>query len=350
MNLVIKQLNLKRADKVITALRSSIATASGVFDGSAVRLPPQATPFVAFRDDRVVACCAALMQSGAATTGTIGWFEAHDDQEAVSTLLKNAVGQLKQQGATRVVGPMDGDTWHSYRFVISDFERAPFIKEPANPPYYPQLWESAGFSVAESYDTFVINEVEKAADKLKPFYQRAVRNGYCFEPILKKNYFAKLPVIHALSCRIFENNVLYSPIDYSEFEALYRPAKPILKDGLSWLAWNSAGAPAGFIFTYPDLVKAVNAMRGGSGVLAGLNFLLNRGKATRSCIKSLGVIPESRGSGLSSALMHLATANSSQQGYQQSLMCLMHSRNDSRRMGGSFERPYRKYALYEAKL
>lgn len=349
MSVVIKQLNVNDAAGTMTELQSNIANATGVFCSSEVRLPSQSRPVVARRDDRVVACCAVLMQQGTDSTGAIGWFAAYDDEEAVKALLDAAVDLLKQEGATRVVGPMDGDTWHSYRFVISDFERAPFVKEPSNPAYYPKLWEAAGFSVAESYDTFVINEVEQAADKLKPFYKRVIRNRYRFEPILKKNYFARLPVIYELSCRIFENNVLYSPIDYDEFEAMYRPAKSILKNGLSWLAWNSAGVPAGFIFVYPDVIKAVRSMQDGSGLIAKLNFLINRRKATRSCIKSLGVIPESRGSGLSSALMHLSLANSNQQGYHQSLMALMHSSNDSRRMGGSFERPYRRYALYETK-
>jgi len=78
-----------------------------------------------------------------------------------------------------------------------------------------------------------------------------------------------------------------------------------------------------------------------------LRFLMNKGKATRTCIKTLGVIPEARGCGLANALMCLSFENSLRLGYRQSLMCLMHSANASRRLGGKADRPFRTYALYE---
>ena len=314
---------------------------------SVKNIPVDATALFAYRGDQVVSCCSVQLQRCNSSVGIIGHFDSLDDTAASSALLTSAVKLLREQGAARVIGPMNGDTWHSYRFVTSSFEIPPFLKEPCNPPFYPSLWEAAGFSVVETYDTFVIREVERAASSLKPFYKRTKRNGYSFEPLTRKNYISMLPVIYDLSCRIFDGNILYTPIDFDKFSQMYRPAIAILRDGLSWIATNAQGHPAGFIFVYPDYFEAVQSMRGGSGLFSKINFLLNRRKACRTCIKSLGVIPSSRRSGLSSALMHLALDNSCALGYQESLMCLMHSSNDSRRMGASYECPYRTYALYE---
>jgi len=74
---------------------------------------------------------------------------------------------------------------------------------------------------------------------------------------------------------------------------------------------------------------------------------MNKRKAKRTCIKTLGTVPEKRGSGLTAALTYLSFQNSVQLGYGQTLMCLMHSSNDSRRFGGKADHPFRSYALYE---
>jgi len=311
-------------------------------------LPTEGAVLIAYDGGRQpIACCCARLQTAKPDIGTIGSFQAREDKVAVQALLESAVRLLRAQGAKRVIGPMDGDTWHPYRFNTGPFSERPFVKEPWNPPYYPALWESAGFSVAETYDSFVIDDPAEAADKQARFYQRCCKNGYRFAPITAANYVETLPVIYGLSCRIFDRNILYTPITFETFKSLYLPARPLLKKGLSWIACRPDGTPCGYVFTFPDCADALRAMNGRSGPLAKLRFLLNRRKATRTCIKTLGVTPETRGSGLSAALTYLSFQNSLTQGYRQTLMCLMHSANDSRRFGGEADRLFRSYALYE---
>lgn len=309
--------------------------------------PAEGVVLIAYEGEQPIAHCCARRQTANPDIGTIGSFEALENTEAAQTLLESAIQWLREQGAKRIIGPMDGDTWHPYRFNTGPFNGRPFIKEPWNPPYYPALWAAAGFSIAETYDSFVIDDPAKAATNQSKYYRRCCKSGYTFAPITAANYVEMLPIIYELSCRIFDKNILYTPIAFETFKHLYLPAKPLLKDGLSWIASHPSGIPCGYVFTFPDYAEALCAMRGQSGPLAKLRFVLNKRKATRTCIKTLGVTPETRGSGLSAALTWLSFQNSLLLGYRQAIMCLMHSSNDSRRFGGQADRLFRSYALYE---
>ena len=88
-------------------------------------------------------------------------------------------------------------------------------------------------------------------------------------------------------------------------------------------------------------------MRGSRGPLAALRFLLNKNKARRVCIKSLGTLPEFRGTGLGAALMCRAFQQTAAYGYDEALMCLMHETNDSRRLDGNSSEIIRNYVLLQ---
>ncbi len=309
--------------------------------------PSEGVLLVSYENNIPVARCSVSIQTGSNNIGTIGTFQALDKPEAVKLMLNRAVQWLKEQSVKIIIGPMDGDTWHHYRFTTGPFDNQPFIKEPWNPPYYPKLWESANFSVSETYDSYIVDEPSVAAANQEKFYKRCVKNGYSFTPITKKKYKEILPLIYELSCQIFSQNVLYTPISIEEFIRMYSPAEALLQTGLSWIAFAPDNSPAGYIFTFPDYTDALMATNGKSNLLAKIKFLLNKQKAARTCIKTLGVLERNRGSGLTAALTYLSYKNSAELGYGDVLMCLMHSSNDSRRFSGKADKPFRKYVLYE---
>jgi hypothetical protein len=309
--------------------------------------PTDGTVFIAYDNDQPVARCCGRMQTGDTSIGTIGNFQAVENQPAANALLSSACQWLKEQGAQRIIGPMDGDTWHAYRFNTGPFTSEPFTKEPWNPPYYPALWQEAGFCVAETYDSYSVSDTVTAAANQLKFYQRCKRNGFTFLPITPHNFEELLPTIHDLSCRIFRDNILYTPITRDTFIQMYRPAIPLLKSGLSWIAFAPDKTAAGYTFAYPDYTAALRAMAGSGRCLAKMRFLMNKHKATRTCLKTLGVMPQLRRSGLAAALTHLTYLHSAQLGYTQTLMCLMHRSNESHRFGGDIATPFRSYALYE---
>jgi len=328
-------------------LAKAVCTGDPFCIPAAENVPQDGESFLVFDGSRPVARCCARLQTGNPGIGTIGAFHAFDHPPAAEALLATAAERLKACGARKIIGPMDGDTWHAYRFNTGPFDTPPFAREPWNPPYYPALWQRAGFAVMETYDSFLVDDPALAAAHQEKYHRRCLKNGYLFHPLTTANLIEFLPLLYDLSCRIFADNILYTPIRYETFQSLYLPARRLLAPGLSWIAYQRDGVPAGYVFTFPDFAAALRAMRGTTGPLAKLRFLLNKRRAFRSCIKTLGVIPEARGAGLAAALTHLSFANSVSLGYSQSLMCLMHSANPSRRLGGQADRPFRSYALYE---
>ncbi len=302
--------------------------------------------FIAEDHGQVRARCVAR-RSGVSGTGTIGFFEAFHDVAACGQLLTAAEDWLRSHGVRRVLGPMDGDTWHRYRFAVGSLREAPFLKEPWNPVYYPELWEACGYRVIDRYFSARIPDPEKAVANLMPYLRRIRRQGYTFRPIDKRRLTEEVGLMHRLSLQIFSGNRHYTAIGLESFLRLYEGIQSILVPGLCQFCCAPDGAEVGFVFGYPDYADAVRAMRGRHSWSAKLKFLWNRRGVDRVCFKSLGCLPAYRGTSVGPALMATALEQVVAGGYKEVLMCLMHEHNDSRRLDAGTSVPFREYVLYE---
>lgn len=280
-------------------------------------------------------------------SGTFGYFESTDNQQAVAVLMHYAQEWLSRHGITHGIGPMNGDTWHTYRFNLGPYKRTPFLMEPYNPPYYPQLWQSVGFKPLASYYSKHIPDLEPALSKLRKFKKRVLRQGFAFRPLDLSAFEAQLRILYELSCRIFPDNYFYRQIEFEAFRKLYRDVRTILKKELVWFALDKNGQPAGFIFSLPDYYSAVKSMEGHRHLWAKFKFLLNRGKADALNIKTVGTLPDYRGTGLGPALMYQAYSQACELGLRKANLCLIHEDNASGRLDGGCGRVIRKYCLYE---
>ncbi len=294
---------------------------------------------------RVVARRSPVLTDGAGRPyGLLGLYEALDRPAAVERLFAAALEWLA--GAGEVVGPMDGDTWHGYRLNVGPYDEPPFLMEPYNPPYYPAQWEENGFEVLERYYSSRVDDLPAVLDALEPAGQRAREAGYRLEPLRMERFEADLGRLYELSCRIFRDNFLYVEISRREFVALYRGARRIVDPGLVRFAVAPDGSDAGFLFAFPDRFRAVAATRGGRGPLALLRFLRLRHRAEAVNLKSLGVVPEHRRSGLAAALMHQGYRTAFENGYRRVNLCLILEGNPSGRLEGGLSRVLRRYHLY----
>lgn len=305
--------------------------------------------FVVERDGAPLARCVAR-HGDASSAGTIGFFESIDDLAACRLVLQAAEQWLRERGIRRIWGPMDGDTWHRYRFNVGPRATPPFLKEPWNPDYYPALWLACDYAPADRYLSASISDPARSADGLSPFLRRVRRKGYTFRAIRKDCFDDELDVLHRLSLQIFKSNRHYTPIPLASFRKLYDGIRPLLIPGLCQFCCAPDGREIGFVFCYPDYIEAIRAMKGQTGPLAAIRFLWRRRHAARVCIKSLGCLPEYRGTGAGPALVALALEHIAALGYREALMCLMHEDNDSTRLDGGFSRPFREYQLYEKEL
>lgn len=298
---------------------------------------------------QVVARLSAELKCSPETSlGTLGFFASLNYPQLIGEMLSEATRWLENQGATCVVGPMDGDTWHSYRLNNGPFDEVPFLMEPTNPPWYENLWAAAGFTELQKYFSKVVHDVEGACRSTEASLQKARQAGYRFRALDLDRFDEELATIHQISCRSFADNFLYSDISESRFLDLYRPAKVVADPRLILFAEQPDGLPVGFLFNVVDYYHAVKSMRGGQGWLAKLRFLVNRGRASAVNFKSIGVLPDHRRKSLAGALMHLGYKATLETGFQRANLCLIREGNASDRLDGGHGKILRRYTLYQS--
>ena len=288
-----------------------------------------------------------LTDDHGASIGLLGFFEAFDASDEVSQLLGTAVGWLKDQGARTILGPMDEDTWHRYRFNAGPFDQPPFLMEPYNKPYYCELWQHSGFLPLKRYYSKVVNDAEAAAASLSKIHRRVLAHGYRLRPLAMDRFESEIEIIYRLSTKIFVDNFLYEEISLDDFLTLYRPARWLIDPQLVLIAEAEGREPVGFVFAMVDCHRAVASMRGSRRPLAKLRFLFNRRHAGAVNIKTLGVLPGHRRSGLAAALMSQIYQNALQSGYCRANLCLIREGNPSGRLDGGMGVVSRRYVLYE---
>lgn len=272
---------------------------------------------------RVVARRSGALKDGEGRpVGILGFFEALDERAAVDRLFATAVDWLKGVGAGSIVGPMDGDTWHRYRLNVGPHSERPFLMEPYNPPHYPGHWERNGFRVLERYYSKRVDDVAGVLPRLEEKYRGALAAGYRLEAIRMDRFERELERIYALSVEVFRNNFLYSDISPKRFLGLYSGVRSLVDPQLVRIAVAPDGTDAGFLFAFPDRIRAVN-------------------------IKSLGVVRAHRRSGLASALMHLGYKTAHDQGYKRVNLCLILDGNPSGDLDGGLGTTFRRYHLYQ---
>lgn len=263
--------------------------------------------------------------------GAIGRFSA-GSREAAGAILAEACEVLRAQGCTLAVGPMDGNTWRSYRLVTEPGSEPPFLLEPANPASWPAWWREAGFgSLAEYYSTATDDlstrdaRVEAAAGRLRA-------QGVSLRRLDMARFEEELERIHEVSVVSFQSNYLYTPLPREAFMAQYLAVRERVRPELVLLA-EQDGRPAGYVFAIPDYAQA------------------QRGEAvTTFIVKTLAVLPGRSFAGLGAWLLDEVHAEARRMGFRRGIHALMHESNQSRNLSAHYGRTIRRYTLFSKRL
>ncbi len=310
--------------------------------------------FVAEDDDGLVAHVLARVatehpQPDGSPLGMLGQFEALDRPEAIQDLLGDACAWLESQGCSAVAGPIDGDTWHDYRFNLGPFDEPPFLKEPYNPAYYPEQWEAFGFSTWQTYHSRRVPDIEAAREGMADRWQSVLDRGFRFDGIDVAQFEPYLDRLYAMVREIFRDNFLYSPISRAEFMELYDGAERLVDPDLAFILVAPDGRDAGFSFTFPDIARAVASMDGKKSLWSKAKFLLNSRTDTGN-VKTVGIMPDFQGQGLYTAMTYQFYEGMLGKGLSKANLCLMIDGNISASADGGDGQVLRRYALYRLEL
>ena len=106
----------------------------------------------------------ALHQSN---VGCFGLFECINNRDVAAALFECAANWLRERGRTEIMGPIDYSTNYVCGLLIDGFQFPPTILTAHNPPYYPDLIESGGFTKAKDWYAWWFADPAKAVAELR---------------------------------------------------------------------------------------------------------------------------------------------------------------------------------------
>jgi GNAT superfamily N-acetyltransferase len=262
--------------------------------------------------------------------GTIGHYAATNDA-AASAVLSEAQARLRPAGCTIAIGPMNGNTWRSYRFVTEAGDRLPFFLEPANPPEWPNQFLQVGFSPLASYFSALNNDLSQHDPRMPEVAERMADVGVTIRSA-DSDLRRELSAIYGVSRISFKNNFLYTELPESAFAAMYEPVLPHTRPQLVLLA-EQRGECVGYLFAIPDFAQAAR-----------------REAVDTFIIKTVAVLPHAELHGLGSLLVAQAQEIGRGLGFRRCIHALMFENNVSLNISRHYASVMRKYTLYSKEL
>ena len=294
---------------------------------------------VAYKDGAPAARCTCTtvndLVGARGRSGLIGHFESLD-ANAGTALLDFTARELARREVQRVLGPMNGNTWASYRLAQAARPGDPqgnppfFLGEPHNPFEYSSQFMKAGFAECAWYESrsYAISPGELIADP--PLPTSIVERGLVIETLDPARFEETLTEVYGLSLEAFADNAYYAPIGVQEFMAAYRPLRPLFDPRLVFLVRDADGALVSFLLGYPD------------------PLWMPQGKPVRTVMKTAATANRFRGVGIARYLFTLFRARATALGFSEVIHALMHVENTSMRLSGEqLSVLFRRYALFE---
>ena len=171
-----------------------------------------------------------------------------------AAFLRAAKNKLFGMGADKIIGPVDGDTWHRYRLPLEGFAGPNFL-EPNYYPFTQDDFMAAGLSVIATYHTSVVEDLTAARQKLTEAAtpdQKTISTDIKIRCLNLDDFENELIILHRFSLEAFKKNFLFSAIELASFQALYSPIIGRLRKELALIAEDNRGTALAFVLAVPD--------------------------------------------------------------------------------------------------
>ena len=245
--------------------------------------------------------------------------------------------ELKKEGIETIIGPLNGTTWNTYRYVTEKGNGKPFLLEPWNEDYSVSLFEKLDFKHLAGYISTVMKgmnsdgrkNLDKKIEKLKKFdYYKDIR----VESAENKDLLKVLNKVYDLTVEAFKNNFLYSELEREIFLKMYMSYEDkIVKKFFKMLYLK--GELIGYVFGIPDYTE-----------------LGYKGKIDTIILKTIAVSPEYNGKGMGYILINSLVEEAEKEGYENVIYALMHESNVSKNIGLLLGNILRRYTLFIKEL
>jgi hypothetical protein len=182
-------------------------------------------------------------------TAAIGGFRCESPASGAA-LLEQAAELLRSEGFEALLGPMEGDTWHSYRLVTESDGSPPFLLEPVGGTHDLAAFAASGFAPVSAYVSTrarLDDAIGAAAPVGRNDATVAAWDGRDAEALIEK--------LFDMSTASFSDRPFFKKIGKSAFLKLYEPVLPLLDPRLVLFARDRAGGLVGFLFGFADRLE-----------------------------------------------------------------------------------------------
>ena len=236
-------------------------------------------------------------------TGNFGMLEAVDGDVAAA-LIETAEKWLREQGMTRVLGPISLSIWDEPGLEIKGFDEPPTAMMPHHQPAYEGWIEAAGYAKAKDLLTYEVDIANWQDDKIDRLIAAGERNPRIRIRKIDKSRFAEeAQLILGLLNDAWSDNWGFVPLTEAEIAYAGKKLKPIIYEDLVRIA-ELDGEPVAFMITIPDINELIRDLDGKLFPFgfAKLLWRLRKPRTKRARVPLMGVAKKLHGTRMATML------------------------------------------------
>jgi hypothetical protein len=265
--------------------------------------------FIARRGSSVLGRIAAIVDHNALPeacqrTGSFGFFESVDDQEAASGLIDAAKEWLRGRGMHLMRGPVYPSFNYGAGVLVEGFGDPPAIGTFYNPPYYDRLLAGAGMRKSRDLLTFSLKPEQLRNAKARAGRFGLTAPGARLRPFDVRQREREVKCIWELHSKGFATNYEFVPLSIDEVRAMALDIEHFGDERFVQFC-EVDGRTVGVVIAFPDWNQALRLARGRLFPLGWWRIMRARRHINRIRIFMLGMAPESQGTGMAAAFLAL---------------------------------------------
>jgi GNAT superfamily N-acetyltransferase len=194
-------------------------------------------------------------------TGMFGYFDA-EDAEVAAALLARAEQWNRDQGMTRLLGPISMSIWEEPGLLVRGQDHSPMIMMGHHPAHYKGWIEAAGFTKAKALLTYDLD----CSKDFPPLIQRIVRSGesnprITIRPVDFAHFEREIEIVLRILNDAWSKNWGFIPFTPEEVAYAGKKLRQIIHPEINRIA-ELDGVPVAFMLTFPDINDVLKKVDG----------------------------------------------------------------------------------------
>jgi GNAT superfamily N-acetyltransferase len=225
-------------------------------------------------------------------------FECENKPAASQGLFEAAFEWARARGLTKMLGPKGFTVLDGFGLLVKGFEHRPAFGLPYNPPYYPELIETAGFKPERDALSAYISKDIQFPKRVHELAERiAKRRGLQIARYrTRKDLRAFVPKLKELYNNALRGTAGNAPLTDDEVKMMADQLLRFADPRLLKIVYKG-DEPVGFLMAYPDISAALQKTRGRLFPFGWITILREFKRTDWLNINGAGLLPEYRGSG-----------------------------------------------------